>query len=79
MFGKYKITEVSGLPDSSIVIFEKANLVAAYGANADFNSLELVDEDSIGLLSGMVRGRLVYNFAVGYYNSAEIVYLDLTA
>jgi hypothetical protein len=79
MFGKYKITEVSALPDDTIVIYEKANLVAAYGSNADFNELTLVDEDEIGLLSGLVRGRLVYNFGVGYYNSEEIVYLVLTA
>jgi len=77
-FGKYMLEEVGGLPDDTIVIYEKENLVAAYGSEADFNSLEIVDEDSIGLLTGQVRGKMVYNFGVNYFNSAEIVYLLLT-
>jgi len=77
-FGRYTITEVNGLPADTIVVYEKKNLVAAYGASADFNEIKIVDEDEIGLLTGMVRGKLVYNFGVGYYNSAEIVWLLLT-
>jgi hypothetical protein len=30
------------------------------------------------LLTGLVRGKMVYNAGVGYYNSAEIVWLLLT-
>jgi len=77
-FGKYTLNEVAGLPDDTIIIYEKGNLVAAFGLEADFNELSLVDEDEIGLLSGLVRGRLNYNFGVNYYNSAEIVWLLLT-
>jgi hypothetical protein len=78
-FGRYNLTEVNGLPDNTIVVFEKKNVVFATGLQADFNELALVDEDEIGLLTGQVRGKLVYGCAVGYYNSAEIVWLLTTA
>lgn len=77
-FGRYTLTEVNGLPDNTIIIYDKKNMVAAYGSSADFNEIKIVDEDEIGLLTGMVRGKLVYNFGVGYYNSAEIVWLLTT-
>ena len=77
-FGRYNLTSVNGLPDNTIVIFEKKNVVFATGLQADFNELSLVDEDEIGLLTGKVRGKLVYGAAVGYYNSAEIVWLLTT-
>ena len=78
-FGKYMLTEVNGLPDNTIVIFEKKNIVFATGLQSDHNEIKIVDEDEIGLLTGMVRGKMVYNGGVGYYNSEEIVWLDLTA
>jgi len=34
----------------------------------------LKDEDEIGLLTGLVRGTMVYNAGVNYYNGAEIVW-----
>jgi len=73
-FGRYTVTEVNGLPDNSIVIFEKKNVVFATGLQSDFNELSFVDEDEIGLLTGMVRGKMVYGAAVGYYNSEDIVW-----
>jgi hypothetical protein len=73
-FGRYTVTEVNGLPDNTIVIFEKKNVVFATGLQADFNELSFIDEDEIGLLTGMVRGKMVYGAAVGYYNSEDIVW-----
>lgn len=73
-FGRYTVTEVNGLPDNTIVIFEKKNVVFATGLQSDFNELSFVDEDEIGLLTGMVRGKMVYGAAVGYYNSEDIVW-----
>lgn len=73
-FGKYMLTEVNGLPDNTIAVFEKKNVIFATGLQADFNEITIVDEDEIGLLTGQVRGKLVYNGGVGYYNSEEIVY-----
>lgn len=73
-FGRYIITEVNGLPDNTIVIAEAKNLVFGTGLVADHNEIVAVDEDAIGLLTGQVRGKLVYNMGVSYYNGEEIVY-----
>lgn len=73
-FGRYTITEVNGLADGVIVIAEAKNLVFATGLTADHNEIKAVDEDSIGLLTGEVRFKMVYNMGVGYYNSEDIVY-----
>jgi hypothetical protein len=73
-FGKYTLTEVNGLPDDTIVVFEKRNLVMGTGLEADFNQISLVDEDEIGLLTGQVRGKMVYSGGVNYYNSEDIVW-----
>ena len=77
-FGRYMLTEVNGLPDNTIAVFEKSNMIFATGLNADFNELTLVDEDEIGLLTGQIRGKLVYSGGMGYYNPSEIVYLLTT-
>lgn len=77
-FGKYNLSEVNGLPDDTIIVYERKNMWAVYGASADFNEISIVDEDEIGLLTGQIRGKLVYNFGVGYANSEEIVHLLLT-
>ncbi len=77
-FGRYTLTEVNGLPDDTIVVFEKKNVVFTTGLQGDHNELTLVDEDDIGLLTGQVRGKVVYNAGVGYYNPEEIVWLLLT-
>ena len=69
---------MNGLPDNTIVIFEPKNVVFATGLQSDMNELSMVDEDSIGLLTGQVRGKLVYGAAVGYYNSEDIVWLLTT-
>ena len=77
-FGRYNLVEIQGLPDDTIICAEKKNLVFATGLNADFNTVALEDEDEIGLLTGNVRGKIVYNAGVGYYNSNEIVWLLTT-
>jgi hypothetical protein len=77
-FGRYTLTEVNGLPDDTIVVFEKRNVIFATGLQGDHNNIALVDEDEVGLLTGNVRGKIVYNAGVGYYNSAEIVWLLTT-
>jgi hypothetical protein len=68
---------LNGLPANSVVIYEKKNLVFATGLLADYNQVALVDEDEIGLLTGKVRGKVVYAVGVGYYNAEEIVWLSL--
>lgn len=76
-FGRHTITEDSGLPNNTVVIFEKKNVIFATGLLSDHNTVALVDEDEIGLLTGKVRGKVVYSAGVGYYNGEDIVYLTL--
>jgi hypothetical protein len=78
-FGRHTLVEVGGFPDDVVAVWEPKNLVFATGLASDHNEVQFVDEDEIGLLSGQVRGKITYSAAVGYYNSNEIVYLDLTA
>lgn len=73
-FGKYTLEELSALPDNTIVIAEPKNLLFATGLLADHNQVTMSDEDEIGLLTGLIRGTMVYNAGVGYYNGAEIVW-----
>lgn len=73
-FGKYTLVEVNGLPANTIVIAEPKNLLFGTGLEADFNQLTMVDEDEIGLLTGQVRGKMVYSGGVQYYNSEDIVW-----
>jgi hypothetical protein len=73
--GRYAIEVVNGLPDNTVSVFERKNLVFGTGLLADYNTFTLVDEDEIGLLTGKVRGKVVYAAGVGYYNPSEIVWL----
>ena len=74
VFGNYTLVVDNGLPTSTIVIADPKNLAFGTGALADHNSIEVVDEDSIGLLTGKVRGTMVYNAGVQYAYGAEIVW-----
>ena len=76
-FGRHTITEDAGLPNNTVVIFEKKNVIFATGLLSDHNTVALSDEDEVGLLTGKVRGKVVYSAAVGYYNGDDIVYLTL--
>lgn len=79
-FGKYMLTECNGLPENTIVAYQKENLAFGTGLLGDHNELKIVDEDEIGLLTGQVRMKMVYNGGVQYANSDEIVYyLSTTA
>jgi len=73
-FGKYDLVEINGLPDNTIVIAEPKNLIFGTGLLADHNEVVMKDEDEIGLLTGLIRGTMVYNAGVQYYNGAEIVW-----
>jgi hypothetical protein len=73
-FGKYLLVENNGLPANNIVIAEPKNLVFGTGLEADFNQLSMVDEDEVGLLTGQIRGKMVYSGGVQYYNSEDIVW-----
>jgi hypothetical protein len=74
VFGNYTLVVDTGLPSSTIVIADPKNLAFGTGALADHNLIEVVDEDSIGLLTGKVRGTMVYNAGVQYAYGSEIVW-----
>jgi hypothetical protein len=74
VYGKHRLVEIGGLPANTIVIAETSNLGFVTGSLEDHNSIQVVDEDSIGLLTGKVRGTMVYNAGVVYVYGPEIVY-----
>ncbi len=72
-FGKFTLVELPGLPDNHMVIAEAKNVVFGTGLKADFNNVHVVNTNET-LLDGKVRGSLVYNAGVEYYNAEEIVW-----
>jgi hypothetical protein len=78
-YGRYALTTLNGLPSNTIAIYERTNLVFATGLTGDHNSIAAMDEDAIGLMTGEVRVKMVYNGGCGYYNSEDIVYFDIAA
>lgn len=77
-FGGYTIVQLAGLPANTMVIAEPKNLIMATGSSADFNEIRMVNTNET-LLDGKVRGSMVYNAAVGYYNADEIVWYTTDA
>ena len=77
-FGDWDVVLVKGLPANTIVITNPKNLVLATGLTADFNNIRLVDSDETHL-DGKIIGSMVYNGAVGYYRSNEIVWYTTVA
>jgi hypothetical protein len=78
VFGKHTLVEDTGLPANTIVIAEPSNLVFGTCALADHNEIRVADEDAIGLLTGKVRGSMVYNIGLTYIYGAEIVWYSDT-
>ncbi|OED37185.1 hypothetical protein AB832_05225 [Flavobacteriaceae bacterium (ex Bugula neritina AB1)] len=72
-FGKYMLTEVNGLPDNTIVVYETRNLNFGTGLLADHNEIRIKDMDESDL-SGQVRYKMVYTAGVQYVRPEEIVY-----
>lgn len=73
-FGRYQVTEVNALENNTFVVYDKPNLAFGTGLLGDHNSIEIVDEDEIGLLTGNIRGKMVFNGGVQYAYGDEIVY-----
>jgi hypothetical protein len=77
-FGKYTLTEVNGLPENTIAVFETKNLYFGTGLMADHNSIRIQDMDETDL-SGQIRFKQVYTAGVQYVNPEEIIYYLSTA
>ena len=73
-YGNYKLEVINGLADDTYVVYQRKNLYFGTGLMADHNEVKLVDQDEAGLLTGNVRGKMVYTGGVQYVNSEEIVW-----
>ena len=73
-FGKYKLTELNGLPDNTFVAYEKENLAFGTGLLGDHTDIKTEKDDFRGVLKML----MVYNGGVQYANSDEIVYYKST-
>ena len=78
VYGRYNLEVVNGLADDTFIVYAKDNLVFGTGLLGDHKEFGMVDEDSIGLFTGMVRGKMVYNGGCQYYNSEDIVWMVST-
>ena len=74
VYGRYTIQTVNGLPDNSIVIFEKSNITFGCGLANDSDSIRVKDMDEVDM-SGNVLYKSVFGGAVGYSYGNEIVWL----
>jgi hypothetical protein len=72
MYGSYKMEVVNGLPDSTMVIYQKKNLYFGTGLLSDHNEVRIKDMDETDL-SGTVRYKMVYTAGVQYVRGNEIV------
>ena len=77
VYGRYNVQVVNGLPDNSIVLFEKSNITMGTGLASDATSIRVKDLDEVDL-SGNVLYKSVFGGAVGYSYGAEIVWLLTT-
>lgn len=72
MYGSYKLEVVNGLPDSTMVVYQKKNLYFGTGLLSDHNEVRIKDMDETDL-SGTVRYKMVYTAGVQYVRGNEIV------
>lgn len=71
-YGNYVLEIVNGLPDSTIVVYQKKNLYFGTGLLSDHNEVRIKDMDDTDL-SGTVRYKMVYTAGVQYVRGAEVV------
>tara|TARA_R110000803_G_scaffold37563_1_gene80935 strand:+ start:11144 stop:12061 length:918 start_codon:yes stop_codon:yes gene_type:complete len=74
VYGRYTVESVNGLPDNTIVIFEKENITLGLGLANDADSIRIKDMDEVDF-SGNVLYKSVFGGAVGYSYGSEIVWL----
>lgn len=72
MYGSYKLEVVNGLPESTMVVYQKKNLYFGTGLLSDHNEVRIKDMDETDL-SGTVRYKMVYTAGVQYVRGNEIV------
>ena len=71
-YGNYVLEIINGLPDSTMVVYQKKNLYFGTGLLSDHNEVRIKDMDDTDL-SGTVRYKMVYTAGVQYVRGAEVV------
>lgn len=71
-YGNYVLEIVNGLPESTMVVYQKKNLYFGTGLLSDHNEVRIKDMDDTDL-SGTVRYKMVYTAGVQYVRGNEIV------
>ena len=74
-YGKYVLEEVLDLPDNTVVIYGKKNLIFGTGLTQDFNRIDVKEMDDF---TDMVRYNQVYTAGVQYIASEDIVWFVST-
>jgi hypothetical protein len=77
VYGDYTMVVDKGLPANTMVLADPKNLKVVTGALADHNEVKSVDEDSIPLYTGKIRGTIVYNIATALVYGAEVVFYSV--
>lgn len=77
IYGDYKLVVDRGLPANTMVLADPKNLKVVTGALADHNDIRIVDEDTIPLFTGKVRGSMVYNLGTALIYGAEVVFYSI--
>ena len=72
-YGSRVLMVCNGLPDNTMVVYERKNLYFGTGLLSDHNEIRIKDMDESDL-SGTVRYKMVYTGGTQYVNSDEIVY-----
>ena len=76
-YGRYTLEVVNGLPDSTMVVYQRKNLYFGTGLMADHNEIRIKDMDESNL-TGTVRYKMVYTAGVAYVRGEEIVLYTTT-
>jgi hypothetical protein len=71
-YGNYVLEIINGLPNSTMVVYQKKNLYFGTGLLSDHNEVRIKDMDDTDL-SGTVRYKMVYTAGVQYVRGAEVV------
>jgi hypothetical protein len=71
-YGTYTFEIINGLPESTMVVYQKKNLYFGTGLLSDHNEVRIKDMDDTDL-SGTVRYKMVYTAGVQYVRGSEIV------
>ena len=72
-YGSRVLNVCNGLPDNTMVVYERKNLYFGTGLLSDHNEIRIKDMDESDL-SGTVRYKMVYTGGTQYVNSDEIVF-----